>query len=140
VNVDALAGFLDRRQRAGDDGKTFLIGYRASVACFAVAAGLRNAQDRQRFVRFARYLLHHRFGCDGHALLMPAERAGRPVYAVEVCTPDAASVRLIDHALAWHESGLDPGLIGELREHDEPLPGLLRRELDRLYEAVRVEP
>jgi hypothetical protein len=137
--IDALREFLRTRLRAGDGGKSFLLGYRAAQPCFALAAGLRGEPDHSRFLLFARYLLHHRFACDGHALLMPADLAGRAVYAVEHRDAHGTSAGLLDADLVWRPGGLPPGLIGDLARREAALPGRLRRDLDALYEAVRVD-
>lgn len=132
----ALSAFLEARLAAGEDGKTFLIGYRGATVCFAVAAGLRDDADQARFLVFARYLLHHRFSCDGHALLMPAELDGRAVYAAERQGPGITEAGLIAPGLGWRAGALAPGLIGDLTAREAALPGLVRREFDRLYETL----
>ncbi len=138
-----LAGFLRRRRACGDDGKTFLIGLAGRRPVFAVAAGLRGPADHPHLLRFARYLLHRRFHCDGFALMLPAERDGEPVYAVEW----RAQGR---HMLEWLRADgarrtLTPAtigdtLVGDLSLPGDPLPGIMRRELDALYEVLKVPP
>lgn len=134
----ALCAFLEARLDAGEDGKTFLIGFHGDTVRFALAAGLRHDADQARFLVFARYLLHHRFCCDGHALLMPAEVEGRAVYAAEHQGPGTTGAGLIDPGVGWRQVALSPGLIGDLAEREAALPGLVRREFDRLYEALRI--
>ena len=138
-----LADFLRQRRACGDDGKTFLLGLRAATPVFAVAAGLRGPADHPHLLRFARYLLHRRFHCDGFALMLPAMLDDAPVYAVEW----RAQGR---HALEWLRAdgerrpptpatGGDT-LVGDLSLSGDPLPGIVRRELDALYEALKVPP
>lgn len=134
-----LSAFLDARLDAGEDGKTFLVGYLGSEARFAVAVGLRNDTEQVRFLQFARYLLHHRFSCDGHSLLMPAEVDGRALYVAEHRLAGGSRVGLLEPGRGWRESVLTPGLIGDLRRPGTTLPGLLRREFDRLFDAVCIK-
>lgn len=140
----ALAGFLTARVRGGDDGKTFLVGYADTVPAFAVAAGLRDTTQHEQFARFARYLLHQRFSCDGHVLMLPAEIDGQPVYVVEQARHGAYRLAMLDADMAWRESppaaGSANGLIGDLAAAESGLPGIMRRSLDQLFEDLQVAP
>ncbi len=93
--VERLPAFLRWRQAQGDDGKTFLLGSATEGASFAIAAGLDGAADHPGFVRFARYLIHHRFGCEQFALLLPGIIDGAAVYVAECHQPDGATIILL---------------------------------------------
>ncbi|MCB1790829.1 MAG: hypothetical protein KDJ24_11070 [Gammaproteobacteria bacterium] len=139
-SVAALGGWLRERRDAGDDGKTLLLGFIASDACFAVAAGLRGERDHPGFERFARYLLHRRFACDGHVLMLPALHGDAPVYLVHGCVAAQALAFMVDahgHRCRW------PGAALPLRvdDHDrQPTPALLRRDMDARFAALAVPP
>lgn len=133
-----LADFLRQRRACGDDGKTFLLGLRAATPVFAVAAGLRGAADHARWLRFARYLLHRRFDCDGFGLLLPAMIDGEQVYALEWRAQGRHAVELVLGDGGRRPAALDGDLVGDLSLRGEPLPGILRRELDALFQALAV--
>jgi hypothetical protein len=133
-----LAQFLDGRLAQGDHGKTFLVGGSRGAWVFALAAGLRDDSDRTRFLEFARYLVHQRFACGGCALLWPADLGGDPVYVAELASPEEAVARVIDR---HGETRPHPGgqlLVEDILALYTPLPGIRRREMDRLFEALQV--
>lgn len=135
---DRLAHFLLERIVAGDDGKALLLGLDAGRPLFAAAAGLRGEHDHPGFVTFARYLLHRRFACDGHALLLPAVVDGEPVYLMETRVDGVRRVQLVrgrGEREAWHS---DEPLIGDLGITEPALPGIQRRGLDALFEQLRL--
>jgi hypothetical protein len=138
VAIDGLlARYLQERRSGGDDGRTFLIGFSGRSPVFALAAGLSGADDHPRFLTFARYLVHHRFRCDGYALLLPAVLDGEEVYVAEWRRGQETGVSVIG-ADGQSRSGAPGGpLIGDLARPQPGLPGIMRRELDRLYEALR---
>ncbi|WP_078121520.1 hypothetical protein [Thiosocius teredinicola] len=131
--------FLAARQAAGDDGKTFLLGFEGERCAFAVAAGLRGDEDHPGFLAFGRYLLTHRFDCNEYTLLLPADIDGVPLYAMEHCRiGEPPSFALID-AAGIRDTRFDGRpLIGELLKPVSGLPGLLRRELDARFAALQV--
>jgi hypothetical protein len=133
-----LAQFLAGRLARDDDGKTFLLGHEPGAWTFAVAAGVRGHEDHPRFLEFARYLVHHRFGCDSYALLWPATIDGEPVYVAELAAADATSARVIDRR---GECLPHPGgdcMIDAITPPTVPLPGIKRRDLDRLFAELQV--
>lgn len=132
-----LADYLQERRRGGDDGCTFLIGFNGRSPVFALAAGLRGADDHPQFLTFACYLVHQRFRCDGYALLLPAVLDGEEVYVAEWRRGRDMAVSVIGED-GLSRSGAPAGpLIGDLARPQPGLPGIMRRELDRLYEALR---
>ena len=139
--VERLPAFLRRRQAQGDDGKTFLLGIATDGVSFALAAGLDGAADHPGFLRFARYLIHHRFAGVQFALLLPASFDGAAVYVAECHYPGGSTVNLlggIPDAGGAGGPALAAGLIGDLTVPESALPGVMRREFDRLYEALQL--
>lgn len=134
---DLLADYLQQRRAAGDDGRTLLVGLNGGMAVFALAAGLRGSDDHPRFLTFARYLLHARFRCDGFALLLPAMRGGEALYVVERQVAGESAVWLAGSGGDRRPSDIDGRLIGDLGLSEHHLPGVMRREFDRLYEALK---
>lgn len=133
-----IATFLQQRRQLGDDGKALLLGLDGVRPVFALAAGLQGEQDHPGFVTFARYLLHRRFACDGHALLLPAAVDGEPVYMLELHHGGVLDLHLFDalgETRAWPSGG---PLIADLTVAEAGLPGVQRRELDRLYGALEL--
>jgi hypothetical protein len=131
-----LIDYLQRRRR-NDDGKALLIGWRGDLAAFSLAAGLRGVSDHPRFLTFGRYLIHQRFGCDGFALLLPAVLDDSPCYVAEWrCCGDSGLITILADGCQCPSPASAP-LIGDLGVREPALPGLLRRELDALYEALK---
>ena len=136
--ADRVDGFLRARVAAGDDGKTFLLGLRGDRCLLALAAGLRGAADHPGFVTFARYLLRQRFDCDGHALLLPADADGQPLYVVELCNAGETAAWLTAAGGARRDYAGGLPLIGDLRQRESGLPGIRRRDMDRLYARLQL--
>lgn len=136
--LDELVDYLQARLADGSDGKALLLGFAGPQALLALSAGLRGEQDHPGFLTFCRYLLHQRFDCDGHALMLPAAVSGEPVYMLETHLAGAAAVHVV-HAdgrrVPWPH---DDRLIGDLTSRESALPGIQRREMDRLYETLRL--
>ncbi len=133
------AEFLTARQAAGDDGKTFLLGYAGERSVFAVAAGLRGDEDHPGFLAFGRYLLTHRFDCNEYILLLPADIDGVPLYAMEHCRAGESPAFALIDATGIRDARFDGRpLIGELLKPVSGLPGVLRRELDARFAALQV--
>lgn len=136
-SLDQLVDYLQARLRDGNDGKALLLGFIGPQALFALAAGLQGEQDHPGFLTFCRYLLQQRFDCDGFALMLPAAVSGEPVYMLEADLAGVAGVHLV-HADGRREPwSYDDCLIGDLKRRESALPGIQRREMDRLYEALK---
>lgn len=133
---ERLLDYLQVRWRAGDDGKTLLIGLLGDAPQFAIAAGLRGERDHPRFLIFARYLLHGRHRCDGFALMLPALIEGAAVYVMELCLPGRHSVDIVQADGSRHAAEIGTGAIGDLSHRGPALPGIMRRDLDVLYEKL----
>jgi len=141
----ALAYGLARYQ-ADAAGKTLLVGWRAELALFAIAAGLGAEIDRDNFAVLARYLLR-RDGADGYWLLLSADLDAQEHLAAETVTGNqrqltAAPLRR-DAAAACVDLGplVDLGSdapLGDLLVGGGSLPGVMRRELDRLAQVLAV--
>jgi hypothetical protein len=136
VSSERLAAYLQARRRAGDEGKTLLLGLLGSSPRFAIAAGLRGERDHPRFLIFARYLLHGRYRCDGYALMLPAMFGDADVYVVELRLAGHASVEIVHADGRRHAADISVGTIGELGVRGPALPGVMRRDLDALYERL----
>ncbi|MCB1722151.1 MAG: hypothetical protein H6959_08910 [Chromatiaceae bacterium] len=135
-----LVSWLRQRRAAGDDGKTLLVGLIGADAAFALAAGLRGEEDHADFAVFARYLLHHRFGCDGHVLLLPVYRDDAAAYLVRAVSRGDVVQGLLSGVGGWQSwSGSIP-VFDQLDVRAAPLPGLQRRTMDALFESIRVAP
>ncbi|MCB1801557.1 MAG: hypothetical protein KDI82_07720 [Gammaproteobacteria bacterium] len=135
-----LGGWLQQRLAAGDDGKTLLVGFRGAEATFALAAGLGGTKDHPGFSAFARYLLHRRFHCDGHALLLPAALAGEGVYLLNGQVAGQATQALFAADGTVRDWRSDDWPIDRLEVPGDALPGIQRREMERLFEHLRVPP
>ena len=135
-----LAAFVSERLCDGDDGKTFLVGYDTDVPRFAVAVGLRGEADHPAFLSFARYLLQKRFVCRDYALLLPASLEGEALYLVERRIAGEIGVWALGLDGSRIERVVEHSPFGDLNRPGETLPGLMRREFDRLYEQLKVEP
>jgi hypothetical protein len=133
-----LAQFLSERLREGDDSKTFLAGRKCGAWMFAIAVGVRGDEDLPRFLEFARYLVHHRFDCDLHALLWPASIAGKVVYAAELAAPGQSLARIIDQRGVTQPHPGGELMIDAITPQHAPLPGIKRRDLDRLFDVLQV--
>ena len=134
--AERLLDYLQARLRAGDDGKTLLIGLLGDAPRFAIAAGLRGERDHPRFLIFARYLLHGRQRCDGFALMSPALVGGAAVYVMELCVPGYRSVDIVEADGSRRAVDMGTGTIGDLSQRGPALPGIMRRDLDALYEKL----
>lgn len=135
---ELLADYLRQHLADGDEGKTLLVGLDGVSPVFVVAAGLRGAVDHPRFLVFARHLLHRRFHCDGHALMLPALLDGVELYAVERDCQGDMLVQTVDAGGRRQSSDLGGRLIGDLAVAESGLPGVMRREFDSLYEQLRL--
>lgn len=149
ISADALPPPLAYgavRYGAGCDGKTLLVGWQAGQPLFALAAGLASDQDQQRFAVLARYLLR-RDAADGYWLLLPADLSGAEQLVGERVesgqrTIQAAPVRR-DEAGGFCGLGQAVSLavappLGDLLDGGGAIAGIMRRELDRLGEALAV--
>jgi hypothetical protein len=132
------------RYAGGADGKTLLVGHAADKPLFAIAAGLSGPQDQERFAVLARYLLR-RDSADGYWLLLPADLDGREQLVCERVGEgrsgcSAAAVRRDaggDFVGLGEPADLDmPPALGDLLDGGGTLAGIIRRELDRLAEAL----
>ena len=135
-----LAAFIRERLHNGDDGKTFLVGYDTDMPRFAVAVGLRGEADHPAFLSFARYLLQKRFVCGDYALLLPASLDGEAFYLVERRIAGEIDVWALGLDGNRIERVVECSPFGDLNRPGETSPGLMRREFDRLYEQLKVEP
>ena len=135
---DRLVRYLQDRRRAGEDGKAVLLGLAGEQPRLALAAGLQGEQDHPGFLSFSRYLLHQRFDCDRFVLWLPAAVSGTPVYMMETNLAGEPPVQLLDSDGRRRPWPHDDCLIGDLARRESALPGIQRREMDRLYEALKL--
>ena len=133
-----LVDYLQARLADGNDGKTLLLGFAGPQTQLALAAGLQGEQDHPGFLTFCRYLLHQRFDCDGHALMLPAAVSGEPVYMLETYLAGEAAVHLVHADGRCEPWPHDDRLIGDLTRRESGLPGIQRREMDRLYDVLKL--
>lgn len=138
-----VLAWLEQQVTAGHGGKVLLAGFDAKGAAGAWAAGLRGKQDHSNFITFARFALQKLEGCNAYWLFLPAEFGDCLGYRLE----------LNAHGKAWHgearwlegrswmlreiESEL---LLEDLLAAGSTLPGLMRRDLARLAEQLRIDP
>ncbi len=145
----ALA-FVEEYYRKGHEGKTVVIGCDPEGKSTAFAAGLSRIEQQKQLAVMARYLfLKH--NVKRYLVVMPAwlgEEGEHEVVAIEVRTP-AGRWRLTADVLRDAEGrfhALKPGvaepsdtpLLDHLLIHGQSLPGLMRRELDLAYRALRI--
>lgn len=135
-----LVDYLAERRSAGDDGRTILLGLDRQQAVFALAVGLAGEPDYPGFLTFSRYLLHHRYSCDGHVLMLPAAIARRAVYVVELKLGEGLTIDVVEEDGSARRAPVASNPIGDLGQRARGLPAIQRRELDRLYERLRVPP
>lgn len=145
MTADPLA-YGASRYADGADGKTLLVGFSAQTPLFAIAAGLSGAQDRERFAVLARYLLR-RHKADGYWLLLPADLDGREQLVCERVGEglSACSSAVVRRDAAGRFAGLGdsaavdmPPPLGDLLDGGGTLAAIMRRELDRLAEALAI--
>lgn len=132
------------RYADGQAGKTLLVGWRDGEALFALGAGLWDDEDRQRFATLARYLLR-RDEADGYWLLLSADIQGAEHLVAEVVRcgdrqlAAAAVRRAPDDAFGATGDVVELGHaapLGDLLDGGGTLAAIMRRELDRLAEAL----
>ena len=133
-----LSTYVAWRQGEGDDGKTFLLGTRDAVPVFCVAAGLGGDDARRHFVRLGRYLLQNRFRCDEFSVIWPADLADRALYVIDIARGGQRLRWLLEDNRVFDQQPEAGGLLDDLLEPAGPLPALLRRDLDSLFEAFRL--
>jgi hypothetical protein len=134
------------RYAAGSDGKSLLVGFCGQRPLFALAAGLASGRDRERFAILARYLLR-RDGADAYWLMLPADQGGeerlvleqagrgqRTIQAAAVQRDEAGGFCGLNEAV---RQAIEPPL-GDLLDGGGTIAGIMRRELDRLAEALAV--
>lgn len=138
--------------RRGNAEKTIVVGLSKDRYRVAFAVGLRNDSQQRQLAIMARYLFakHH---VDTYVLMMPAwledSDGKQEVVAVELRMREQAYLsicplrRSANDALLDIESGeiksaLHP-LVEDLLARGQSLPGIMRRELDRAYNALRLE-
>lgn len=142
--ADTALAYAAARWRDGMDGRTLLAGFKGDTPLFAIAAGLGGEQDRERFGVLGRYLLR-RDGADGYWLLLPADIEQREQLVAEVVSVDGPVRRAA--AVIRDAEGVFEGLgdahsltiaapLGDLLDGGQTLAGVMRRELDRLAEAL----
>ena len=132
-----VARYLNWRLGEGDAGKTFLLGMRDVAPAFCVAAGLGDEAARKHFVTLGRYLLHDRFNCPEFSVAWPAQLDDNPVYVIDALAGGKPKRCLLGDPT----DGLEPevgGLLDALQQPSGRLPGILRRDLDSLFEAFRL--
>lgn len=138
--------YLDGRLRAGDAGKTLLVGLRDGRPCLALAAGLRGAEDHPNFITLASYLLR-RESADAYWLALPAVTAEGEILALELRSGGVSHVAHCPAQLAGSvgschlevaEAQPAAPLLGDLLHQTSPVPGRMRRSLDEMAEAFGV--
>lgn len=137
-----VLGFAERHLDRCEAGDTLLVLLGAGRPQRALAAGLRNADERERFAVLARYLIG-RESSDGYWLIAPMQQGHRPCLLIELghrrgCRQTVAAVATQSGVPrlgpAAPLADAEP-LIGDLFAADPHRPGLVRRQLDGLAEA-----
>lgn len=145
ARFEGIGAYARARRAELDSGKTLLVLFVADRAVLALAAGLPRALDRERLLTVARYLVR-RESADRYWLVAPMAQDGLPCLLLEagsasgfrhsvLSLPDAFD--RVQPSPARDLSGVEP-LLGNLFASDDGLPGILRRQLDRLAEASAV--
>lgn len=107
----------------------------------ALAAGLRDEAMAGRFKVLLQYLFN-RDSVTTYVLMQPAWLNEQAVAVAEVCQGSELSRAICLHA----EKGLQPAelatetdhILGDLWTVPKGLPAIMRRDLDRLYEQIRL--
>lgn len=142
---DALAYGLACYQ-ADAAGKTVLVGWRAQSPLFALAAGLVADTDREQYALLARYLLR-RDKADGYWLLLSADLAKQEHLVAEQVLANQRQVTAAPLQRNSRRRCISLGdrvalgaeaILGDLLDGGEPLPAVMRRELDRLVSSLAV--
>lgn len=134
------------RYGEGTDGKTLLVGFHGARPLFALAAGLAGGQHQERFAVLARYLLR-RERADGYWLMLPADLSGEERLVLEQVGAGGRDIRAAP--VRRDDEGGFAGLaeavplaisppLGDLLDGGSSIAGIMRRELDRLAEALAV--
>lgn len=122
----------------GDSGKTFLFGMCHAEPVFCVAAGIGDDEGRGHFVTLGRYLIHDRFRCRDFAVVWPADLGDRPIHVIDTAEGEHRMRWLLGDDNAFDEGPEAGGLLDALARPPGPLPAILRRDLDGLFEAFRL--
>ena len=140
-----MPAYAQARKEELESGKTLLVLFVADRPVLALAAGLPRALDRERLLTVARYLVR-RESADRYWLIAPMAQDGLPCLLLESGSAAACRHRVLSLPDAFDRvqpnvardlSGVEP-LLGELFAPDDGIPGILRRQLDRLAEASAV--
>lgn len=135
---ERISDYVVWRQHEGDGGKTFLLGLRGTDPLFCVAAGLGDDTAQRHFVTLGRYLLQVRFRCADFAVVWPAQLDDRAVSVIDFTDGEHRRRCLLDGRLTTHDQPEDGGLLDVLQTVIGPLPAVLRRDLDSLFETFRL--
>ena len=142
--------FVEEYYRNGHEGKTVIIGCNPKGESVAFAAGLSQPKQQKQLTTLARYIFAvHNVDC--YLVFLPAwlgKEGEREVVAVEMRTREGRW-QLIANVIRdaeGHFHALEAGtvtpsespLLDHLLIHGQALPGLMRRELDLAYLALRI--
>jgi hypothetical protein len=129
-------------------GDTLVVGFRAGLSVVAFAAGLPTDGHKAHLRMLARYLFARR-GVDAYLVVTQAslhrcdlvtvecaQTGGRRLYAAPLCHTAVNEVGSLGSPQPL--AGQEP-LLGDLLAPGQPLPGVIRRELDRAYDILRVD-
>ena len=142
---EAAMNWLRARLDDGHGGNLLLAGFQGDRAMDAWSAGLRGEQDHPNFITFARFALQKLHQCNGYWLMLPE------VFEDEQCLGYRLDLRarsggwqgevLMPEGGDW-QTRERPGepLLADLLVPGPALPGLMRRDLERLAARLAVDP
>lgn len=139
-NQQSLLTYLGKQSR----NHTILVGFADNTPEFALAAGLRNANDDERFTVLGRYLLNQRFKLNAYWLILPAQIDNTAVQVIDINhrikTRKHWQVLGNNDITAIDTSNQLTTLFPDLLVPGKNLPGIMRRELDQLFDTCEIDP
>lgn len=145
--VDAALNFAIASYKGHHTNKTIVVGCGGSGPV-GLAAGLSEPDQMKHLALIARYLFV-KHSVDSYILIMPAYQDDEEVLAVEVAVDSGRwhCVACIERDIDGRFTGLGESapcsamqpLIEDLLAHGHSIPGIMRRELDNAYDALKID-
>jgi len=133
MTVSELSAWAQKLLQQVDSGKTLFAGF-ADEQPLLIQAGIDDPQQLPGWQTLLRYLLA-RDGMHSYITLMPVWSDQIPVTLLEICSQQQvyqAVCRSADDEPQWQQVETQQFIFGDLFVSGQPLPGIMRRNLDEL--------